>query len=71
MQRYPLTPKMCPGENCLARFECRKRATYLVGITLSLLAAKNVQMRDGSALSFFAEHLNTAHDPAAQSDEPA
>ena len=42
-------------ENCLARFECRKRAVYPGGDHVIVVGeVRNVQMRDGSALSFFA-----------------
>ena len=42
-------------ENCLARFECKKRAIYPGGDHVILVGeVKNVQMRDGNALSFFA-----------------
>ena len=42
-------------ENCLARFECRKRAIYPGGDHVIVVGeVEKVQMRNGTALSFFA-----------------
>ena len=42
-------------ENCLARFECKKRAIYPGGDHVIVVGkVEKVQMRDGNALSFFA-----------------
>ncbi len=42
-------------ENCLARFECKKRVIYPGGDHVIVVGeVENVQIRDGSALSFFA-----------------
>ncbi len=41
-------------ENCLARFECKKRAIYPGGDHIIVVGeVENVEMRDGSALTFF------------------
>ena len=41
-------------ENCLARFECKKRAVYPGGDHIIVVGeVENVEMRDGKALTFF------------------
>ena len=45
-------------ENCLARFECEKRAIYPGGDHIIVVGeVENVEMRDGNALTFFSGHF--------------
>ena len=50
-------------ENCLARFECKKKAVYPGGDHIIVVGEiENVQMRKGSALTFFAGRFREVCD---------